>query len=162
MAPALSATQDSTPQDSTNQFLTFACAGRMMAVDIVTVREIRGWAPPTPLPASAPGAMGVLNIRGRVVPIFELAALIGQPEAAPEAGVILILSRDDADLGLRVDSVSDIVFAKPEAIRPIPHAAMGTGTHLVRGMLEKDDALIALLDIAAVRSPEDVERVYLD
>ena len=61
---------------ATRQFVTFTCAGQNFGIDIMSMREIRNWSPVTPLPAQKPDVLGVIDIRGRVVPVHDLALRI--------------------------------------------------------------------------------------
>jgi purine-binding chemotaxis protein CheW len=138
----------------TRQFVTFTCAGQNFGVDIMAMREIRNWTPVTPLPAQKPDVLGVIDIRGRVVPIHDLALRIGcsaERRSQHEGQVILILKVAGHDMGLLVDTVSDIVEIKAEDMLPVPQIE-GSAARFLAGIARSGDTLIAILDEETVRT----------
>ena len=132
-----------------DQFVTFTCGARAFGIDIMSVREIRSWTPVTELPNQPYGARGVLDIRGNIVQVYDLAAMIGADSSDGEAGhVVLVVSLRSHDVGLRVDTVSDIIFAQGDDMRPAPKGSKGDG--LVLGLVKNEDRLIAILDLKAL------------
>ena len=143
-----------------DQFVTFTCSDRAFGVDIMSVREIRSWSPTTELPGQPHGAKGVLDIRGSVVQVYDLAVMLGGPGGQSGAGqVVLVVSLDRQDVGLLVDTVSDIIFAQPEDLRPVPRSSTGRGNAMVTGMFKNEDRLIAILNLDTMFPvvEEDVE-----
>lgn len=143
---------------SANQFVTFSCGSRILAVDIMAVREIRSWSPLTELPDLPRGARGVLDIRGRIVPVYDLSYLIGTPEVEG-APVIVVVSHMGEDLGIMVSAVSDIIFAQPDQIRAVPNAEAGGGS--VAAIIRHEDKLVSVLSLSAL-FPSFANKVYLD
>ncbi|HEY8577165.1 MAG TPA: chemotaxis protein CheW [Devosia sp.] len=130
-----------------NQFVTFTCGQRLFGIEIMSVREIRKWSQTTPMPSQPYGACGVLDIRGSIVEIYDLAAMLGAHSAEEEASkVILVVSLGDRDVGVIADTVSDIIFAKPEDLRPAPNGK-GRGESSVAKLVKSGDQLIAVLDL---------------
>ena len=148
---------DTAPQavetNVTNQFVTFTCGTRAFGIDIMAVREIRSWSPITELPNQPFGATGVLDIRGSIVQVYDLSAMIGGRGGfdEPNGGqVVLVVSLETQDVGLVVDAVSDIIFAQGEDLRPVPaNSARGAGG-AVSGLVKNEDRLIAILDLRAL------------
>lgn len=136
---------------ATQQFLTFAIGKEEYAVDIMTVREIKGWTETTRLP-NAPGCMrGVMNLRGLIVPIFDLRARFGKGETqADSKHVIIILAIGERHIGMLVDTVSDILAVGPEEIRPAPLMSKQEGAYYIRGVLSLDHRMVVLLAIDAL------------
>lgn len=136
-----------------NQFVTFTCGERAFGIDIMSVREIRSWAPVTELPNQPYGAVGVLDIRGTVVQVYDLASMIGGASSCggDSAGqVVLVVSLKSQDVGLRVDTVSDIIFAQSTDLRQTPKSgACGSGGPVL-GLVKAEDRLIAILDLRAL------------
>ena len=133
------------------QYVTFTCSKRAFGIDIMSVREIRSWSPTTELPGQPHGAKGVLDIRGSVVQVYDLAVLLGGYGSESNAGqVVLVVSLDHQDVGLLVDTVSDIIFAEPEDLRPVPASGGDRTNSLVSGMVKKEERLIAILNLAAM------------
>lgn len=136
---------------SPDQFVTFTCSDRAFGVDIMSVREIRSWSPVTELPGQPHGAKGVLDIRGSVVQVYDLAVMLGGYGSDSSAGqVVLVVSLEQQDVGLLVDTVSDIIFAQPEDLRPVPASGMDSRNAMVSGMFKNEDRLIAILNLNAL------------
>jgi purine-binding chemotaxis protein CheW len=136
-----------------NQFVTFNCGSRAFGIDIMAVREIRSWAPVTELPQQPFGATGVLDIRGSIVQVFDLITLLGGESSDREdrsAQVVLVVSLTTQDVGLLVDSVSDIIFAQGDELRSAPRADGLDQANAVLGLVKKKDLLIAILDLKAL------------
>ena len=132
-----------------DQFVTFTCNGAHYGVPIMAVREIRSWQPTAPLPQRRPGARGVLDIRGTVVEVFDLSALLGGPALAPTTGnVVLVLSLGDRSVGLLVEAVSDIIQASPADLLPVPAAPDDRSS--IRVMASGGDRLTGILDLDVI------------
>ena len=133
----------------TNQFVTFSAGDKAYGVDIMAVREIRSWSPTTELPDGPFGARGVLDIRGSVVEVYDLSAILGGPSTDARPGhVVLVVSLYDLNVGILVDSVSDIIFAEPGDFRKAPSA--GDPAAKVSGLVRQQDRLIAILNLEAL------------
>ena len=133
------------------QFVTFTCSARAFGIDIMSVREIRSWSPTTELPGQPHGAKGVLDIRGSVVQVYDLAVMLGGYGSEMNSGqVVLVVSLDHQDVGLLVDTVSDIIFAQPEDLRPVPASGGDRANSIVSGMFKNEDRLIAILNLSAM------------
>ena len=146
--PAQGSTSVSVAESATaNQFVTFTCGLRLFGIEIMSVREIRKWSKTTPMPNQPYGASGVLDIRGSIVEIYDLASMLGADNAEDEANkVILVVSLGNRDVGVIADTVSDIIFAKPDDLRPPPNG-QGRGDSTVSKLVKSGDQLIAVLDL---------------
>lgn len=161
----LMAMPDSEPHPDTanssrvpNQFVTFTCGNRIFGIDIMAVREIRSWAPTTPMPNQPFGAQGVLDIRGSIVEVYDLAVMLGAAGSDVEAGkVILVASLVGRDVGIIADTVSDIIFAKPEDLRPTPSKGNGHRESCVSTLVKNEDRLVAILDLPALFPDQTVQ-----
>jgi purine-binding chemotaxis protein CheW len=132
---------------TTNQFVTFTCGQRLFGIEIMSVREIRKWSKTTPMPNQPYGACGVLDIRGSIVEIYDLAAMLGAHSGEDDASkVILVVSLGNRDVGVIADTVSDIIFAKADDLRP-PPSGQGRGENTVSKLVKSGDHLIAVLDL---------------
>lgn len=130
-----------------NQFVTFTCGQRLFGIEIMSVREIRKWSQTTPMPNQPYGATGVLDIRGSIVEIYDLAAMLGAHSSEDEASkVILVVSLGNCDIGVIADTVSDIIFARPEDLRPSPNDK-ARGESSVSKLVKSGEHLIAVLDL---------------
>lgn len=135
-----------TTNQSWLQYVTFMIDDRTYGIEITKVREIKGWSEPTELP-NAPHAMrGVLNLRGVIVPIFDLRARFGRGETqASEAHVVIIVALGDRLIGVLVDAVSDILTLEPDDVLPVPTVDAHTDQRFLSGLVSQDNHLVALL-----------------
>lgn len=134
-----------------NQFVTFTSGDRDFGVDIMSVREIRGWSPVTELPSQPYGAIGVLDIRGKIVQVYDLQRILGGHNAGGSTNkVVLVVSLQTQDVGLLVDTVSDIVFAQNDDLRPLPGKDPAAEGGLVSFMVKINERLIAMLNLPAI------------
>jgi purine-binding chemotaxis protein CheW len=111
--------------DPSVELLTFAVGGQDYALDVRSVREIRGLTPISPLPRSPDYLPGVINLRGGVLPILDLARRLGLPDAAAESSardVIIVVEDQGQATGLLVSAVSDILTLHRSAMEPPPGA----------------------------------------
>src|SRR5258706_14703091 len=115
--------------------LSFRLGAEEYGIDILAVREIRAFERPTRI-ASAPAfILGVINLRGVIVPIVDLRIKFGVAEATYDGTtVVIILSVADAVLGIVVDSVSDVLPLKQEEIRPAPEFSSAIDASFVKGL----------------------------
>lgn len=147
---------------SARQVLSFTLEQETYAVDILRVREIRGFSAVTHMPDTPSHLLGVLNLRGSIVPIVDMRRRIGMPAMAPSAlTVIIVLSVESArgrrEFGLVVDGVSDVVDLAPENLKEAPDLAEGNSEHLISAIASVNDRLILLLDIDRMLAGEKLE-----
>lgn len=139
------------------ELLTFRCGGQRYAVDIMDVREIRGWSEPTPLPHAPSYMRGMVNLRGSVLPVMDLAHRLGLPPTADNSrNVIVVVQQDRRVHGLLVESVSDIVHPTADQLQDIPRVAGDDGSMAVR-LFVVDEAMIQILSTARILPPVGVQ-----
>ena len=143
--------------------LTFALGAEVYGVDILRLKEIRGWSPVTRLPHSPPAVLGVLNLRGVVVPIIDLRVRFGMAVAEfTPLTVIIVLSlrtaRGDQEFGIVVDKVMDVVDLAPDQVRPTPATGVSVAADVIEGIATVDEQMLILLDAERLifREPTDV------
>ena len=130
------------------QLITFEIGDRRLGIDIMAVREIRAWSPATPLPNVPPHVRGVVNLRGEIVPIVDLALLFGFPQALPlHDASIIVLKVDGRLVGLAVSSVSDVIGLADEEILPAPELGDRAIANAISGIGSRDGASLLLLDV---------------
>lgn len=133
------------------ELVAFRVAEQDFCVDIMTVREIRGWTPATILPHAADYVMGVINLRGSVVPIVNLAQRLGLGPQEPNSRHVIIIVVIGAQIvGILVDAVSDILGVSQSTIQPTPNVSSDTTRAFVEGVIAVDDRMLRLLDLKAV------------
>lgn len=103
------------------ELIAFRVGAQEFCVNIMSVREIRGWTPATPMPHAPPYVLGVINLRGAVLPIVDLSARLGMTPADPTVRHVIIVAQVKSQVvGLLVDAVSDILTITDDKIQPTP------------------------------------------
>lgn len=132
--------------DPGRELVSFRAGDQEYCVDIMAVREIRGWTPSTTLPQTPSYVCGVINLRGAVLPIVDFSCRLGREPVVPTARHVIIVTHIGARLvGLLVDAVSDILTVTSDAIQPTPDVACDTVRSFVRGILAVDGRMISLV-----------------
>ncbi|WP_374574327.1 chemotaxis protein CheW [Phenylobacterium sp.] len=130
------------------ELIAFRIGDQEFCVDIMSVREIRGWTPATPLPRTPSFVKGVINLRGAVLPIIDLGARLGLTTSEPTARhVIMVVMVGQRTMGLLVDAVSDIINLTDDAVQPTPDVACDTVREFVKGLFAIDGRMISLISL---------------
>jgi purine-binding chemotaxis protein CheW len=139
------------------QIVTFKVEGRSFGVPVGAVRENKGWQPTTPLPNSARHVLGVINLRGAIIAVYDLRQRLGLgPSSISRASVVVVIDLGVRFAGILVDAVSDIIDIKPQDLRPAPETACD-GDDVLQGLLVRGDEVVSLLDLASlVREPSSM------
>jgi purine-binding chemotaxis protein CheW len=147
-------TQAANGSDATasQQVLTFVLGSETYGVDILRVQEIRGFSAVTKIPHAPSHVLGVLNLRGSIVPIVDLRMRFSLERAEYNAvTVIIVLSVQSAngrrDFGVVVDGVSDVVDVNKAEVRPAPELGSSSATEYILGLVPVADRMVVLLDI---------------
>ncbi|MGP0061854.1 MAG: chemotaxis protein CheW [Beijerinckiaceae bacterium] len=138
-----------------SELIAFRIGTQDFCIDVMSVREIRGWTPTTTLPQAPSFVRGVINLRGAVLPIVDLAARLGFPAAEPSARHVIIVTQvgnqvGNQFVGLLVDAVSDILTATDDLIQPTPSIASDTAKAFVRGILAIEGRMISVIEIDSI------------
>ena len=133
------------------QFLTFKLAGEEYGVGILTVQEIRGWSAVTAIPHSPQWVLGVVDLRGVVVPVIDLRRRfeLAQAEFGPSTVVIVIrvhTGGEERTVGLVVDAVSEVYDIDESAFRQLPDLGTSAAGEVVNGLAHTDGKTVILLD----------------
>ena len=140
------------------ELITFRIGAQEFCVNIMTVREIRGWTPATPLPRSPLFVRGVINLRGAVLPIIDLAARLGfEPTQPSQRHVIIVAQVAHQVIGLLVDAVSDILTVNDDVIQPPPEVASEMVRTFVQGLLAIDGRMVSLISLDHVLPKLELE-----
>lgn len=162
-APAPSALHDAdsakgVKPNGTQQFLTFTIGAEEYGVDIMTVREVKGWAETTRIPNTPAYMRGVLNLRGVVIPIFDLRMRFGgERTEATEKHVVIILAVGDRIAGILVDAVSDILTANASDIKESPNTHTSLDERFVHGLIAVSERMVVILDMEKLLDPQLIE-----
>ena len=137
--------------ENTKQFITFTLGPEEYGIDIMVVREIKGWTETTMIPNAPSHVRGVINLRGVIVPIFDLRARFGMGLTTPtKMHVVIIVAAGTRTIGLLVDTVSDIISVDPKAIRPVPEMGLPTDDQFLDGLVALDDRMVTLVSLAGL------------
>ncbi|GLK48168.1 chemotaxis protein CheW [Brevundimonas intermedia] len=131
------------------ELVGFRVGEQAFCIDITSVLEIRGWTPTTPLPKAPDYMKGVVNLRGLVLPIIDLAARLGLPTKEPSARhAIMVVKCGTRTVGLLVEAVSDIVELDDSTRQETPELGDGAGgAGVIAGIFAVDGEMISLLDL---------------
>lgn len=136
--------------DQTAEFLAFLVRGESFCIPITSVREIRTWSDPTPLPLSQPALRGVINLRGVVLPILDLGLVLGLADAGQVPRPVVVVVDDGARLaGLMVDRVINILALPLGSLEP-PPAVLAPGAARLQALALHDGQFLRILDPAAL------------
>jgi purine-binding chemotaxis protein CheW len=134
------------------QYLTFVCAGEEYGVAILCVQEIKGWDGVTRVPYAPHYLLGVMNLRGVIVPVIDLRARFGLPARAPDSSSVVIVVRVHTEIGEKtagivVDAVSEVYSVAPDNIKPTPELGATAERACVQNLASIDEKMVMLLDI---------------
>lgn len=136
------------------EVITLTVAGHAFCIDIFSVREIRGWAEATPLAQAPDYVLGVINLRGAVMPVLDLSARLGLG-ATEITGrhVTVVVQRDDDLVGLVVDEVHETIIFAAEELQAPPHYA-STDEVFVDALIPRGGEILGRLRVDALLPPD--------
>lgn len=139
-------------EESGSQYLTFELSDEIYGVDILRVQEIRGWENVTPIPNAPAYVKGVINLRGAIVPVYDLRQrfdLSVAPYSKETVVIVLHLQGENCErsVGVVVDAVSDVVTASDAEVARTPEFGANVPTQSIRGLLPHQGHMIMLLDV---------------
>jgi purine-binding chemotaxis protein CheW len=136
-----------------SQLISFAIGDDQYGVDIMAVREIKGWSQITHLPRQPDYMRGVLNLRGVMVPIIDLRCRFGQgmTEATP-LHIVIVVQIGTRHVGILADRVLDIVSFSASQIQPVPRVAGTSRADFLSGLVTIETGMIALIDLTHLLS----------
>lgn len=134
------------------QLIAFSIGEQAYGVEITTVREIRAWNGATPLPRTREFVRGVINLRGTIVPIFDLRARFGSGlTETTKNHVVVVMSVGEKWVGVLVDAVSDILTIPNSQVHPVPEGDT-MDNELLSGIVSHDGKMVGLIDLPAIVS----------
>lgn len=136
----------------TDQYLTFMLADEEYGVDILRVQEIRGWDGATAIPNAPDYVLGVVNLRGVVVPIFDLRKRFNLDKAEFNSETVTVVVKVEHDkgertIGMVVDGVSDVYNITGENINSAPDVGSSVSMEFIKGLATVNNQMIILLDV---------------
>lgn len=126
--------------------LTFQTSKQEYCIDVTSIREIRGWAPATPLPHAPAYVRGVINLRGIVLPIVDFASCLGQAPLEPTArSAIIVVELGNKLIGILVDGVTEILDLQSQDVQPTPDIASSIAKSYISGVAPVNGRMISLV-----------------
>ncbi|MDJ0820454.1 MAG: chemotaxis protein CheW [Paracoccaceae bacterium] len=137
--------------DSQFEFITFSAGGQNFCLEITQIREIRRWTTVTALPHTPPDVLGVMNLRGAVIPIFDLSARFGLGKTTEnERNVVIVAASGDTTIGLLVESVSEILSVDKDAIQETPDIKSDMTKLSILGVISVEDTMVRVVNLETV------------
>jgi len=145
-------------QTEPSQHLTFQLGAEEYGIEILKVQEIRGYAGVTPIPNTPAYILGVMNLRGTVIPVVDLRTRFAMPnQEYNKFTVIVVVTVRDKVIGLVVDAVSDVLDVLPSQVRERPDMGARTDMRFIGGMATVGEKLVVLLDIERLLGEDDLQ-----
>jgi len=142
------------------QFVKFLVGNEVFGVDINQTREIIKLQEMLKVPNTPPYIEGLINLRGKVLTIFNLRKRLGFPESEfDENCKIIIVNYNDMDIGFTVDLVSEILRVPESSVENTPPSVSGIDNRFLSGVAKVNDKLILLLDLKNVLTPDEEEKI---
>lgn len=144
-----------------SQYLTFVLGGEVLAIGILVVKEIIQYQKLTVVPMMPEAVRGVLNLRGAVVPVIDLAARFGRPASEVKKGTCIIIvettsGENRQDVGVIVDAVNQVLEIPDSAIEPPPTFGASIRTDFIHGLGKVEGKFVILLNADQVLSLEEL------
>ncbi|CAA0107772.1 chemotaxis protein CheW [Zhongshania aliphaticivorans] len=142
----------SNAEADSKQYLTFYLNGEEYGVEILRVQGIQGWDTVTPIPHSPEYILGVMNLRGAIVPIIDLRKRFNMPDMdIGKTTVIIVVKTHNDDesrtIGMVTDAVSEVYSIDENALQPLPDFGGSVSSEFVKGLSTIEDKMLILLDI---------------
>ncbi|MHC4267623.1 MAG: chemotaxis protein CheW [Planctomycetota bacterium] len=142
------------------KFLTFVLNNEVYGIEILKVREIIGLMDITNVPQTPDYMKGVINLRGKVIPVIDLRLKFSMPEEEhTQETCTIVVEVDNTSIGIIVDNVSEVMEIKGDEIEDTPQFGQGIDTNFIMGLGKTKETIVILLDIAMVLSTEELEIV---
>lgn len=163
----MEATQVDQQTNQSQQYLTFKLAGEEYGIDILTVQEIRGFERATRIPRTPPYLLGVINLRGAVVPIVDLRVRFELPDTSVGNTTVIILVKiamehNHRTIGMVVDAVSDVHLISDDQLGSVPDMSGGLAGDFISGIATVNEKMIILLDVDLLINSAVLDEVIQD
>ena len=130
------------------QYVTFRIGSEDFGVDILMVQEIIRMPKITPIPNAPPFILGVINLRGKIIPVVDLRIRVALPQTeASDARRIVVVELKEKRIGMLVDSVSQVIRIPAGVVEEMPEEAVNVTENFIKGVGKLDNRLIIILDL---------------
>ncbi len=158
MSEVLEQTQEALTKAKVGKYLTFVLGKEQYGIEILKVREIIGVMSITPIPRTPDFIKGVINLRGKVIPVIDLRLKFDMDEIEHTSETcIIVVDVKGVLIGTLVDTVSEVLDITEEEIEPAPSFGSSIDTEYILGMAKSKDSVKILLDINRVLSVEELK-----
>lgn len=138
------------------QLVSFVIENEEFGVDILRVQEIIRPVAITRVPNAPTFVEGVINLRGRIVPVIDLRKRFGLPHRERDQNTrIVVVELNDKVVGFMMDAVKEVIRVDRGVIEPPPDLAIGIDAHYIKGVAKLEDRLLILLDLNEVLTAEE-------
>lgn len=142
----------------TLEIIAFRLHDQEFCVKTTTIREIRGWAPSTPIPHAPADVIGVMNLRGSVIPIIDLSYKLGMKSTvANERSAIVVAEVHNMVIGMLVDRVSDILTISSSQIQPVPEVSASFDKSFSEGIIASESGMICFLNLSKMFKGNEID-----
>ncbi len=142
------------------EFLSVRLGTQEFAMDIKSIREIRGWIASTHLPYAPSFIKGMINLRGSVLVVIDLAMRLGLPATTPgAASVVVVVECGRRTVGLLVDAVCDIITVTDDMRQNTPETGSDVPGSFVEGLVMLESRIISILSIPALIPEENIQKM---
>ena len=145
-------------RDRASSYVVFQLGGEGYALEVMRVQEVKDMLPLTEVPGGPKSLLGVINLRGRVIPVYDLRMPFGLSkgtETVRAPCVLIVESVIESGMqitGLLVDRVSDVLEFSPDQVQAAPQLGLGKATPFVRGLIRHQDTFLLVLDLDRIFS----------
>jgi purine-binding chemotaxis protein CheW len=158
--PEQAVIKETEAQKRAGKFLAFTLAGEEYGLEILKVREIIGMMDITPVPLTPAFIKGIINLRGRVIPVTDLRTKFAMPAVEADSPTcIIVVYVGQTEVGLVVDSVSEVLNVSPADIEETPNFGAALDTRFILGIGKGGGKVTILLDIDKVLTDDEVRAV---
>lgn len=149
--------QESTMNDDPiHQWVTFKLEGETYGISVMRVQEVLRYSSIAPVPGAPEYVIGIINLRGRVVSVIDTRERFGLPPGElNDQTRIVIIESDGIVLGILVDSVAEVVYLRQSEIEKAPNVGNDEIDKFIKGVCNKNDTLLILLELNELLSEEE-------
>ena len=148
---------ESSEARESNQFLTFLLDDQEYGLELLTIQEIRGYTPITPIPNVQAHVRGVINLRGTVLPVIDLRIRFGLPEVSFDKFTVIVIAMvGQRMVGLLVDAISDVIDVTRDAMRVAPDFGAAVDVRFINGVFETRERLAVALNLEQLFQEADL------
>ena len=132
---------------NTERYMCFNLGSEEYAVPLLTIREVVALPKVAPIPQAPPYFLGLMNLRGNIIPLVDLRLKMGIQASSKSESVVVILDIETTLIGMMVDSINHVLNAPRDKIAPAPKPDKSGKYNYITGVYRKDTNLVLILDI---------------